>query len=66
MPAHLLSRLPKWFVAQQQAIERRALRRREVDMAHSTLDLLNGTDVRESGWAEWQDTVAAFSAPAQH
>lgn len=60
MPAHILARMPYWYIVQHRAIELREQKRREVDLVHSSLDLLCGADVRDSGWQEWDDAVAAM------
>ncbi|PTT80740.1 hypothetical protein DBR42_19175 [Pelomonas sp. HMWF004] len=47
---------------QEKVADRQAAQRREFRAHLQALEFLRGVDVQESGWGEWQDTVAAFNA----
>lgn len=69
--AELISRLPYWFVQQARAVDAQARRRQEEweearrrnDAAakHAELEFICAVDIRDSGWDEWEDTVAVFN-----
>lgn len=59
--AVLLARMPQRFVKQAQAVEARALQRREQQARLLELEFICGVEVKDSGWKEWEDTVAEFS-----
>lgn len=58
----LLSRLPAWFTTQARAVDEQAHQRRQHADVRTELEFLFAVEVKESGWDEWQDTVAAFNA----
>lgn len=59
--AALFELMPKRFKAQAQAVKDRARRRREAQAKRFELEFLCAVEVKESGWQEWQDTVAEFN-----
>ena len=59
--ADLLNRLPRWFAAQARAMDEQAHQKRESAARRAGLEFLCGVEVKDSGWDEWQDTVAAFN-----
>lgn len=70
--AELISRLPRWFIEQVQAVEAQARRRQDeweetrrrndAQAKRAELEFLCSVDIRDSGWAEWHDTVIEFNA----
>lgn len=58
----LLARMPRRFVKQAKAVEERARLRRERQARLLEMEFICGVEVMDSGWQEWQDTVADFSA----
>lgn len=59
--AALLERMPRRFVSRFKRVEERARLRREAEARRFELDFLCPVEIKESGWKEWQDTVAEFS-----
>lgn len=56
--AALLDRMPRQFAARFMQVEEQARRRREAQARRFELEFLCAVEVKESGWDEWQDTVA--------
>ncbi|MFT7772805.1 hypothetical protein [Roseateles sp.] len=53
--------MPRWFVEHAQMTDERARRRREAQARRFELEFLCAVEVKDSGWQEWQDTVAEFN-----
>ena len=62
--AALLEKMPRRFVARAKRVEERARLRREAQAKRFEMEFLCAVEVKESGWNEWQDTVADFAARA--
>lgn len=60
--ARVLERMPRWFAEQAQAVEDRARLQRESAARRQEMEFICGVEVKDSGWDEWEDTVAAFNA----
>ncbi|KQV52823.1 hypothetical protein ASC95_08440 [Pelomonas sp. Root1217] len=60
--AALLEKMPRRFKAQAERVEERARLRREALAKRFELEFLCAVEVKDSGWEEWQDTVAQFNA----
>lgn len=60
--AELMSRLPRWFVEHARKTEELAQRRRAAQARRFELEFLCGIEVKDSGWQEWEDTVASFES----
>jgi hypothetical protein len=58
----ILERLPRWFAEQAQVIEHRARQQRESAARRQEMEFICAVEVKDSGWDEWEDTVAAFNA----
>lgn len=58
--AELMSRMPRWFRDHARETEARAQRRREAEAKRLELEFLCGVEIKDSGWQEWEDTVAVF------
>ena len=68
----LLSRLPRWFAEQARAADpqtrqslmdwEEACRRDDATDRRAALEFLCAVEVKDSEWAEWEDTVADFNA----
>ena len=69
--AELISRLPRWFVQQARAVDEQARRRQQEWEAvrrrndalakRAELEFICNVEVKDSGWDEWQDTMAEFT-----
>ncbi|KQY88273.1 hypothetical protein [Pelomonas sp. Root1444] len=58
----VLERLPRWFAEQAHAVEERARLQRESAARRQEMEFICAVEVKDSGWDEWEDTVAAFNA----
>lgn len=59
---HMIERLPLNLRAQVLEIVKRRKARREAADRNRELDFLCSVEVRESDFAEWEDTMATFAA----
>ncbi len=59
---HMIERLPSNLRAQVLEVVKRRKARREAADQNRALDFLCSVEVRESDFAEWEDTMATFAA----
>lgn len=58
----LIQRLPRSFATQALAFIEDAQARQAAADQRRKLEFLCAVEVQESGWQEWQDTIAEFNA----